>query len=57
MKEILSNVSKFKEINVEHGKEINLVLQCEGKLIEFLKQVKSSLTTDFYKHQHPQVSH
>ena len=40
MKELLSDVSKFKEITVEPGKEINLLLQHEGKLIEFLKRVK-----------------
>ena len=37
MKELLSNIRKFKEITVEPGKEINLLLQHEGKLIEFLK--------------------
>ena len=46
MKELLSDVSKFKEITVEPGKEINLLLQHEGKLIDFLKQIKSSVTTD-----------
>ena len=56
MKELLSDVSKFKEINVELGKEINLLLQHEGKLIEFLKRVKSSVTTDLYKHLYPQGS-
>ena len=40
MKELLSDVSKFKEITVEPGKETNLLLQHEGKLIEFLKRVK-----------------
>ena len=52
MKELLSDGSKFKEITVEYGKEINLLLlllQHEGKLIEFLKRVKSSVTTDLYK--------
>ena len=56
MKELLSDVSKFKEITVEPGKEINLLLQHEGKLIEFLKQIKSFVTTDLYKHLYPQVS-
>ena len=56
MKELLSDVSKFKEITVEPGKEINLLLQHEGKLIEFLKRVKSSFTTDLYKHLYPQGS-
>ena len=50
MKELLSDVSKFKELTVEPGKEINLLLQHEGKLIEFLKQIKSFVTTDLYKH-------
>ena len=52
MKELLSDGSKFKEITVEYGKEINLLLlllRHEGKLIEFLKRVKSSVTTDLYK--------
>ena len=52
IKELLSDGSKFKEITVEYGKEINLLLlllQHEGKLIEFLKRVKSSVTTDLYK--------
>ena len=56
MKELLSDVSKFKEITVESGKEINFLLQHEGKLIEFLKRVKSSVTTDLYKHLYPQGS-
>ena len=36
MKELFSDISKIKEINVEPGKEINLLLQRERKLIEFL---------------------
>ena len=57
MKELLSDISKFKEITVEPGTEINLLPQHEGKLIEFLKRVKSSVTTDLYKHLYPQGSH
>ena len=56
MKELLSNVSKFKEITVEPRKEINLLLQHEGKSTGFLKRVKNSVTTDLYKHLYPQVS-
>ena len=56
MKELLSDASKFKEIAVEPGKEINLLLQHEDKLIEFLKRIKSSVTTDLYKHLYPQGS-
>ena len=37
MKEFFSDVSKFKEITVEPGKEINVLQQHEGKLIESLK--------------------
>ena len=51
-----SDVSKFKEITVELGKEIILLLQHEDKLTEFPKRVKSSVTTDLYKHLHPQGS-
>ena len=36
MKELFSDISKIKEINVKPGKEINLLLQRERKLIEFL---------------------
>ena len=57
MKKLLSDVSKFKEITVEPGKEINLLLQHEGKLTQFLKRVKSSVTTDLYKHLYSQDSH
>ena len=56
MKELLPDVSKFKETNVEPGKEINILLLCEGKLINFLKQVKSSIATDLYKHLYSQGS-
>ena len=51
----MSDLSKIQEINFGPGKEINL-LQYEGKLIEFLKRVKSSITTDLYKHLYPQGS-
>ena len=37
MKELLLDVSKSKEITAEYGKEIDLLLQHEGKLIEFFK--------------------
>ena len=55
-KELLSDLSKFTEITVERGKEINLLLQHKGKLIKFLKRVKDSVTTDLYKHLYPQGS-
>ena len=55
-KELLLDVSKFKEITVEPGKETNPLLQHEGKLTEFPKPVKSSVTTDLYKHLYLQCS-
>ena len=54
MKELLLDVSKLKEITVEPGKEINFLLQYEGKLIEFFKRAKSSVTADLYKHLYTQ---
>ena len=56
MKELLLYVSKFKEITVESGKEINLLVQHKSKLIEFLRWVESSVTTDLYKHLYLQGS-
>ena len=56
MRELFSDVSKFKEITVEPGKEINLLLPHECKVIEFRKQTKSSARTDLYKHLYPQGS-
>ena len=50
------NLERELERKLEPGKEINLVPQHEDKLIEFLKQVKSSVTIDLYKHLHPQGS-
>ena len=56
MKELLLDGGKFKEITVEPGKEINLLPQHESKLIEFLKRVKSYVTTDLYKQLYLQDS-
>lgn len=55
MKELLSDVSTFIE-TVESGNEISLLLQEDSKLIEFLRQVKSSIMTDLYKHLYLQGS-
>ena len=46
VKELLTDVSKLKEVTVEPGKKINLLLQPKGKFIEFLKRVKSYVTTE-----------
>lgn len=37
---VLSNVSKFEEITAETEKDINILLQHESKLIEFLSELK-----------------
>ena len=39
MKELLSDVSKFKEITAEPGKKINLLLQHEGKSKGYLRSI------------------
>ena len=46
----------LKKITVEPGKEINLLLQHQAKLTEFVKRVKSSVTTDLYQHLYPHGS-
>ena len=43
MKEILSDIDKFKKLNVKPGKELNCLLQHEDKLVNFLKRVEKSL--------------
>ena len=49
MKEILSDIDKFKKLNVKPGKELNCLLQHEHKLVNFLKGVKKSLGEEVYK--------
>ena len=52
------NISKDEFLalkGLSSNKDINL-LKHEDKLIEFLKRVKSSVTTDLYKHLYPQDS-
>ena len=56
MKEILSDIDKFKKLNVKPGKELNCLLQHEDKLVNFLKRVKKSLGEEVYKNLYPQGS-
>ena len=56
MKELLSDGSKFKKIDIKSGKEINFLLQQEKRLIEFLKSIKKSVTTELYKKLYPSGS-
>ena len=56
MMEILSDIDKFKKLNVKPGKELNSLLQHEDKLVNFLKRVKKSLGEEVYKRLYPQGS-
>ena len=56
MKEILSDIDKFKRLNVKPGKELISLLQHEDKLVNFLKRVKKSLGEEVYKNLYPQGS-
>ena len=55
IKELSTDVSKFKEVTAEPGKKINLLLQSEGKFIEFLKRVKSYVTTELCQGSQPGI--
>ena len=56
MKEILSDIDKFKTLDVKPRKELNCLLQHEDKLVNFLKRVKKSLGEEVYKDLYPQGS-
>ena len=49
MNEILSDSSKFKNNDIKPGKEINSLLQQEGRLTNCLKKVKRSISDQLYK--------
>ena len=48
LNENLSDSSKFKKLNVQHGKEINFLLQQEDRLTDFLKKIKRSISEQLY---------
>ena len=56
MTEVLSDIDKLKKLNVKTGKELNLVLKHEEKLVSFLKGIKKSIGEDLYKSLYPQGS-
>ena len=56
MNEMLSDIDKFKKLNVKPGKELNLLLKHEDKLVSFLKGIKKSIGENLYKSLYPQVS-
>ena len=54
MTEMLLDIDKFKKLNVKPGKELNLLLKHEDKLVSFLKDIKKSIGEDLYKSLYPQ---
>ena len=60
MTEMLSDIDNFKKLNAKPGKELNLPLKHEDKLVSFLKGIKNILEKIYIKpsiHRvHSQVS-
>ena len=56
MTEIFSDIDKFKKLIVKPGKELNLLLKHEDKLVSFLKGIKKYIGEDLYKSLYPQSS-
>ena len=60
MTEMLWDIDKFKKLNVKPGKELNLLLKHEDKLVSFLKGIKKILEKIYIKASirwvHSQVS-
>ena len=56
MTEMLSDIDKFKKLNVKPGKELNLLLKHEDKLVSFLNGIKKYIGEDLYKSLYPQGS-
>ena len=56
MNEMLLDIDKLKKLDVKPGKELNLLLKHEEKLVSFLKVFKKSIGEDLYKSLYPQSS-
>ena len=56
MTEMLSDIDKFKKLNIKPGKELNLLLKHEEKLVSLLKGIKNYIGEDLYKSLYPQGS-
>ena len=56
MTEMLSDIDKFKKLNVKPGEELNLLLKHEDKLVSFLKGIKKYIGEDLYKSLYSQGS-
>ena len=46
MTEMFSDIDKFKKLIVKPGKELNLLLKHEDKLVSFLKGIKKYIGED-----------
>ena len=53
---MLFDIDKFKKLNVKPGKELNLLLKHEDKLVSFLKGIKKYMGEDLYESFYPQGS-
>ena len=56
MTEMLSDIDEFKKLNVKPGKELNLLLKHDHKLVSFLKGIKKYIGEHLYKSLYPQGS-
>ena len=56
LNEMLSDSSKFKKLNIKPGKQINFLLQQEGRLTNILKKVKRSISEQLYEEFYPRGS-
>ena len=56
MTEMLSDIDKLKKLDVKPGKELNLLLRHEDKLVSFVKGIKKSIGEDLYRSLYPQGS-
>ena len=53
MTEMLSDTDKLEKLDVKTGKQLNLLLKHEDKLVSFLKGIKRSIGEDLYKSLYP----
>ena len=53
MTEMLLDKDKFKKLNVKCGKELNLLLKHEDKLVSFVKGIKKYIGEDLCKTLYP----
>ena len=48
MTEMLSDIDKFKKLDVKPGRELNLLLKREDKLVSFSKGITKTIGEDVY---------